>query len=158
MGRALGIDFGERRIGLAISDPTATLAQPLPALLRRKGRRPPVQSILDLVREHEIENVVVGLPLSLEAADTDWTREVRDFAARIAERSGLPVFLIDERMTSIAAERAVRSLGLPRAQRERKDRIDTAAAILILQAFLDRSRKGVEVERVPTTPPDDNAG
>lgn len=147
MGRALAIDFGERRIGLALSDPTATLAQPLPAMLRRRGKRPPVQAILDLMSEYDVERAVVGLPLALDGEDTDWTREVRDFAAKLARRAGIDVFLVDERMTSVAAERAVRSIGLPRGERERKDRIDTAAAMLILQAFLDRSRAGQEVER-----------
>lgn len=147
MGRALAIDYGERRVGLAISDPTATLAQPLPALVRRRGKRPPVQAILDTITRHDVDRVVVGLPLSLDGEDTEWTLEVRSFAARIAERGGLPVFLIDERMTSVAAERVVRSIGLPRGERERKERVDTAAAMLILQAYLDRVRAGHDVER-----------
>ncbi|HUF67372.1 MAG TPA: Holliday junction resolvase RuvX [Longimicrobiales bacterium] len=147
MGRTLAIDFGGRRIGLAISDPTATVAQPLPALVRRRGKRPPVKAILDVMSEYDVECAVVGLPLSLDGDDTEWTAGVREFAARLAERAGIDVFLIDERMTSVAAERTVRSLGLPRAQRERKDRIDTAAAMLILQAFLDRTRGGIEIER-----------
>ncbi|MCI0435442.1 MAG: Holliday junction resolvase RuvX [Gemmatimonadetes bacterium] len=138
MGRTLAIDFGERRIGLAISDPTGTIAQPLPALTRRRGKRPPVRAILDLVTAHEIERIVLGLPLSLEGEESDWSREVRAFGAMLANRAGVPAVYVDERMTSIAAERAVRALGLPRRERERKDRIDTAAAMLILQAWLDR--------------------
>jgi putative Holliday junction resolvase len=157
VGRTLAIDFGERRIGLAISDPTATLAQPLPALVRRRGKRPPIQAIVDLMVERQVDRVVVGLPLSLDAEDTDWTGQVRQFAGRLAERSGRDVFLIDERMTSVAAERAVRSLGLPRQQREQKDRVDTAAAMLILQAFLDRVRNGVEIERADSGPEGDSA-
>lgn len=157
MGRTLAIDFGERRIGLAISDPTATLAQPLPALVRRRGKRPPIQAILELMEAHDADRAVVGLPLSLEGEDTDWTIEVRDFAAKLARRSGNDVFLIDERMTSVAAERTVRSLGLPRERREQKERIDTAAAMLILQAFLDRIRNGVEVERTGSSAEGDDA-
>ena len=82
----------------------------------------------------------MGLPLTLEGGESDWTREVRAFGDRLAERAGLPVAWLDERMTSVRAERAVRSLGLPKRERERKDRIDAAAAVLILQAFLDRER------------------
>ncbi|MGH7574648.1 MAG: Holliday junction resolvase RuvX [Longimicrobiales bacterium] len=138
MARVLGIDPGERRIGLSLSDPSRTIAQPLPTLVRRPGKRPPVQAILDLARANDVSRVVIGLPLSLEGNETDWTQAVRAFGDAIARRSGLPVEFIDERLTSVAAERAVRALGLPRGERERKDRVDAAAAVLILQAYLDR--------------------
>jgi putative Holliday junction resolvase len=136
--RLLGIDFGERRIGLALSDPTGTIAQPLDAIVRRRGKRAPVQALLERIEANDVREIVVGLPLSLTGDDTEWTREVREFAAKLATRSGRPVHLVDERLTSVAAERAVRSLGLRRRERERKDRVDTAAAMLILQAHLDR--------------------
>lgn len=136
--RILGIDFGERRIGLALSDPTGTIAQPLDAIVRRRGKRAPVQALLERIEANDVREIVVGLPLSLTGDDTEWTREVREFAAKLATRSGRPVHLVDERLTSVAAERAVRSLGLRRRERERKDRVDTAAAMLILQSHLDR--------------------
>ncbi len=138
MPRVLGVDYGERRVGLAVSDPTGTIAQPLPTLTRRAGKRPPVQAIADLAREWQVEAVVVGLPLTLEGDESDWTRETRAFAERLAQRTGLPLHFVDERLTSVRAERAVRSLGLRRAEREDKTRVDAAAAVLILQAFLDR--------------------
>jgi putative Holliday junction resolvase len=136
--RFLGIDLGERRIGLALSDPTGTIAQPLDAIVRRRGKRVPMQSILERIQSNGVAEIVVGLPLSLAGDDTAWTLEVREFASRLADRSGLLVHLVDERMTSVAAERAVRSLGLPKHEREKKERVDTAAAMLILQAHLDR--------------------
>lgn len=142
MSRVLGIDYGERRIGLAVSDPTATIAQPLPTLVRRRGKRPPVARIARLAEEHAVEGAVIGLPLTLEGTESEWTREVRAFGDKLAERSGLPVHFLDERMTSVRAERAVRALGLSKRERERKGRVDAAAAVLILQAYLDR-RKGV---------------
>ncbi len=142
MPRVLGVDYGERRVGLAVSDPTGTIAQPLPTLTRRAGKRPPVQAIADLAREWQAEVLVVGLPLTLDGDESDWTRETRAFAERLADRTGLPLHFVDERMTSVRAERAVRSLGLRRAQREDKTRVDAAAAVLILQAFLDRSARG----------------
>lgn len=138
MPRILGIDYGERRIGLALSDPTATIAQPLPTLVRRRGKRPPVQAVADIVRSHDVAEVVIGLPLTLEGTENEWTAEVRAFGDALAERAGIPVNFIDERFTSVRAEQAVRSSGLRRTQREEKSRIDAAAAILILQAFLDR--------------------
>lgn len=84
---------------------------------------------------------MIGLPLSLGGHDTDWTREVRAFAATLAQRSGLPVHLVDERFTSARAERAVRSLGLSRRETHRKERIDAAAAVLILQSYLDSASR-----------------
>jgi putative Holliday junction resolvase len=138
MARILGVDYGLRRIGLAVSDPTATLAQPLPFLLRRRGKRPPVGTVVELVKEHGAEAVVVGLPLDSQGEEDAWTAEVRTFGDRVGERSGVPVHYIDERFTSAAAERAVRSLGLSKTERERKERVDTAAAVLILQSWLDR--------------------
>jgi len=137
VGRVLGIDFGERRVGLAISDPSATIAQPLPALTRRPGKRPPVEAVARVAEAHEATGIVIGLPLTLEGEESDWTRAVRAFGQRLAERTGLPVHYVDERLTSVRAERAVRSLGLPKRERERKERVDAAAAMLILQAFLD---------------------
>lgn len=141
MPRILAVDYGERRIGLALSDPTATIASPLPTLKRRKGKRPPVAPIARLVEENAVEEIVVGLPLTLEGDDSDWTREVREFANALADRTSLPVALRDERLTSVRAERAVRSLGLSKEKREEKTRVDAAAAVLILQAYLD-SRSG----------------
>lgn len=138
MPRILGVDYGERRVGLALSDPTATIAQPLPTLMRRRGKRPPVQAVADIAREHEVVMAVIGLPLTLEGSESEWTAEVRAFGNALAERAGIPVEFIDERFTSVRAEQAVRSSGLRKSQREEKSRIDAAAAILILQAFLDR--------------------
>jgi putative Holliday junction resolvase len=134
----LGIDYGERRVGLALSDPTATIATPLPTLVRRRGKRPPVQAVADIAREHEAAAIVIGLPLTPEGDESEWTTEVRAFGATLAERTGIPVRFLDERFTSARAERAVRALGLRKSQREEKARIDAAAATLILQAFLDR--------------------
>jgi putative Holliday junction resolvase len=142
VGRVLAVDYGERRIGLALSDPTRTIATPLPTLARRRGKRPPVAAILEIAGAHDVDQFVVGLPLSLEGTDTDWTREVRRFAEVLAHRAGRPVDLVDERLTSVAAERAVRSIGLPRRALHRKDRIDAAAALLILQSWLDRAARG----------------
>ncbi len=138
--RALGIDFGERRVGVAVSDPTGVIAQPLPTLRRRAGKHMPLRALEELAEEYGVQVIVVGLPLALSGDDTDWTRTVRDAAGKLEERSGLPVQLVDERFTSARAERAVRSLGLPKSKREEKDRVDAAAAVLILQSWLDTQR------------------
>jgi putative Holliday junction resolvase len=141
VARALAIDYGERRVGLALSDPSATIAQPLPTLIRRAGKRPPVSKILEIISSNDVDSIVVGLPLTLAGDDSDWTRSVRDFAATLEKRSGIKVDMLDERLTSVRAERAVRELGLKKSQREQKDRIDAAAAMILLQMYLDQKKK-----------------
>ncbi|HKJ93739.1 MAG TPA: Holliday junction resolvase RuvX, partial [Longimicrobiales bacterium] len=137
MPRVLGVDYGERRIGLALSDPSGMIAQPLTALLRRRGKRPPIAAIERVIQEHDVAELVVGLPLESDGGESDWTRETRAFADKLAQRTGLPLQLQDERMTSARAKRAVRGIGLRKKEREQKGRIDAAAAALILQAYLD---------------------
>ena len=139
--RVLGIDLGERRVGIAVSDPTGSIAQPLPTLRRRARKRMPLATLQDLAKEYEVQDIVVGLPLAPSGRDTEWTRTVREAASNLEKRSGVPVHLVDERFTSKAAERAVRGIGLPKNKREEKGRVDAAAAVLILQSWLDtRSR------------------
>jgi putative Holliday junction resolvase len=93
--RFLGIDLGERRIGLALSDPTGTIAQPLDAIVRRRGKRVPMQSILERIQSNGVAEIVVGLPLYLAGDDTAWTHEVRELASRQADRSGQLVHHVD---------------------------------------------------------------
>ena len=143
--RILGIDFGERRVGVALSDPTGTLASPLPTLRRRAGKRPPLAALEALVEEHEVVALVLGLPLTPQGEDSDWTRTVREVGEALARRTGLPLHFVDERFTSVQAERAVRGVGLPKGKREQKERIDAAAAVLILQSWLNR-RKEAELQ------------
>jgi len=135
--RVLGIDLGERRVGVAVSDPTGSIAQPLPTLRRRARKRMPLSTLQNLAEQYEIQEIVIGLPLAPSGGDTEWTRTVRETASKLEERSGLPVHLVDERFTSKAAERAVRRIGLPKKKREEKGRVDAAAAVLILQSWLD---------------------
>ena len=138
MVRVLGIDYGLRRIGLALSDPTGTIASPLETVMRRAGKRPPITKLETIARERDADHLVVGLPLSLDGSESEWCAEVRSVGERLAERLSLEVSFVDERMTSVRAERAVRASGLPKRKREDKRRIDAAAAQLILQAWLDQ--------------------
>lgn len=121
-----------------MSDPTGTVATPLQTLRRRAGKRPPLAELERLGREHDVEHLVLGLPLDLAGEETEWCAEVRSVGTKLRERLGVPVSYVDERMTSVRAERAVRSVGLSKQERERKERVDAAAAQLILQAWLDQ--------------------
>lgn len=140
MGRLAALDYGNRRIGVALSDPTGTIAYPLTTLSRRAGKRPPWPEITALLRDNEVGEVVIGLPLDLAGEEGEWAAEVRAFGAEVGRRTSLPVHWIDERLSSVAAERTVRRMGLKKGAREEKGRIDATAAALILEAFLARGR------------------
>ena len=133
----MGIDFGQKRIGIAVSDPTNTVATPLDTLVRRAGKRPPFRAMARLAEDHDVGTLVVGLPLSLDGTEGEWCAEVRAMGERLGEVLDTPVAWIDERMTSVRAERAVRGSGLSKRRREERSRVDAAAAQLILQAWLD---------------------
>jgi len=123
---------------MAVSDPTGTVATPLETLRRRAGKRPPLARMAEIGRELEAGHLVVGLPLGLDGQENEWCAEVRSMGEKLAGRLGVEVSFVDERLTSVRAERAVRSLGLSKKRREEKERVDAAAAQLILQAWLDR--------------------
>jgi putative Holliday junction resolvase len=97
----------------------------------------PLATLQNLAEQYEVQGIVMGLPLAPSGDDTEWTQAVREVAIKLEKRSGVPVHLVDERFTSKAAERAVRALGLPKKKREQKGRVDAAAAVLILQSWLD---------------------
>src|SRR5687768_15593312 len=138
--RTLAFDYGERRIGVAVSDPTRTIASPLTTLQRRAGKRPPWPEIARLVQEQEAAELVVGLPLDLAGEEGAWAAEVRGFGADLARRTGLAVHWMDERLSSVRAEQVVRGLGLKRGQRQEKERVDAAAAAVILEGWLALQR------------------
>lgn len=135
-GRLLAVDYGERRIGLAISDPSGTIASPAGVIVRRAGKRPPVAEIVRRAEALEARGFVVGLPLDGNGDETPRSAEARSVAAALAERTGLPVELIDERYTTAAALRAVREMG--GSTRGRKGDVDALAATVLLQHALAR--------------------
>jgi putative Holliday junction resolvase len=132
--RLLAIDYGERRIGLAVSDPTGLIASPAGFIQRRAGKRPPIAEIVRRAEALEAEGFVVGLPLDDTGEETERTVEVRRIAAELEKRTGLTARLVDERYTTAAALRAVREMG--GSTRDRKGDIDALAATLLLQHAL----------------------
>lgn len=137
MGRILGIDWGERRVGVALSDPLGITAQPL-AFLPGGNEGDLLDALARLVEEREVERVVVGVPLHMSGARGARARKTEAFMARLAKRLSVPVEGWDERLSTAAAERSLREMGLSGKKRRRK--LDVASAQLILQGYLDRQR------------------
>lgn len=136
MGRILGLDPGERRIGAALSDPTGTIASPHAVIDRRAedaGAR-----ILAICTEYDVTRIVVGLPVTLAGTEGRSAEMARDVAVMASRATGLPVDLHDERFTSTTAEVALREGGLRRE--ERREVRDKVAAAVLLQGYLDAVR------------------
>lgn len=138
-GRIFAVDWGEVRIGLAMSDELQLLASPLATLVRRPGKRFPMPRFLDLVAEHAPAGIVVGLPLTGEGTEGASALAAREMAGTIAARTSLPIVMLDERMTTARALAAVREQG--GSTRGRRDEIDALAASVLLQHFLDTRRR-----------------
>src|SRR6266513_4475129 len=138
-GRILAVDWGTRRIGLALSDETQTLAQPLTTLTRRPGKRFPMAPLLEQVAKHNVVAIIVGLPLDESGAEGDAAHAARSLADDIKRRVGeLEVTMWDERMTTARVLAAVREMG--GSTRGRKADLDAMAAALLLQNYLDAKR------------------
>ena len=133
-GRQLAVDYGDRRVGFAVSDPTGTIASPAGFLVRRPGRRPPIARIIARAVALEATGFVLGLPLDEQGEDTPRAREVRAIGEEIARRTGLPVRLVDERFTTAAAQRAIRDMN--GSTRGRRGDVDALAATILLQHAL----------------------
>jgi putative pre-16S rRNA nuclease len=134
LNRYLALDWGERRIGLAISDPSGMIASPAGHILRRAGKRPPIAEVLRRAEALGAQGFVAGLPLDESGGETDRSREVRAVGAALESRTGLPVVLVDERYTTAIALRTVRELG--GRTKDRAGDIDSLAATVLLQHAL----------------------
>lgn len=144
--RYLALDWGERRIGLAISDPTGTIASPAGFILRRAGKRPPIAEVIRRASALEAQGFVAGLPLDETGDETERSREVRAVSVALETRTGLRVILVDERYTTAIALRAVRELG--GRTRDRAGDVDSLAATVLLQHALRLAERSIdEVQR-----------
>ena len=139
-GRRLGVDVGTVRIGVAMSDPHGMLATPVATVPRGAGD---VQLVLAHALECEAIEVIVGLPLALSGNDSASTQDARDFARTLATATALPVRLVDERLSTVSAGRALRASG--RNAKNSRSVIDQVAAVIILQHALDFERSGAQV-------------
>jgi putative pre-16S rRNA nuclease len=134
--RVVGIDLGSKRIGVAVSDLTGTVASPLTVLQRSRSRRRDLARLAEIVAEEEAELVVIGLPISLSGMEGPAARAARDEAETLATLVGVPIEMFDERLTTVTAERALVEAGVRRPARRQV--VDKVAAAVLLQAFLDR--------------------
>jgi putative Holliday junction resolvase len=135
-GRLMALDVGERRIGIAISDPLQITAQPSETLQRGRSEAADIDKIMEIAEAQEVVAFVVGLPRRTSGDEGPEAAEVRRFASILADRSARDVHLADERYTTTIAEKALLEGGVSRAQRRTK--IDKIAASVILQGFLGR--------------------
>jgi len=137
-GRLLAVDWGDVRIGLALSDETQVLASPLETLVRRRGKRFPMPRFLELIARHAPVGLVVGLPLTPEGEEGASAVAARELAGALGRRTALPVALWDERMSTARALAAVREQG--GSTRGRREDVDALAASVVLQHFLESRR------------------
>ena len=157
MTRILGLDFGTRRVGAAVSDPGHTIATPLEVYERRNPRLDAAH-YRELVAENDVDRLVIGLPLHTGGGESESSAKARRWGNWLGEATGLPVVYFDERYTSVDAEDVLRSAGIK--LKNRKDKRDMLAARILLQNYLDAGCPAVENAPTslidgPTGDPDD---
>jgi putative Holliday junction resolvase len=133
----VALDYGRRRVGVAVTDPGRVLATPHSAIGAGIPPVEPADELLQLLRELEAREIVVGVPLNMDGSEGEMAREARRFAARLAERTGLQVHQRDERLSSVEADRMLAELDLPRRRRREKGSRDAMAAAVLLRDFLE---------------------
>ncbi len=133
MSRVLGIDYGEVRIGIALSDTTQTIANAKPYIDRKKKH--PIEEIKNIIHNNNIGLLIIGLPLNLKGKYSDKTREVKEFSKKLKKEISIPIKLWDERFSTVSAEMVLRDSNIK--SKKQRDKIDSLAAQIILQNYLD---------------------
>lgn len=136
--RRLGLDYGSRTVGVAVSDPLGYTAQPLETITRKEENklRRTLARIEELAKEYQIDEIVLGFPLNMDESEGERAQKTQEFRAMLERRTGLRVVLQDERLTTVAADEILQECGMPREKR--KSVIDQVAAGIILQEYMDR--------------------
>ncbi len=137
MARYLGIDYGERRIGIAISDPSLTIAQPF-TTITWQSKKDLMNKLREIVQEYDVERVVIGLPLTMGGRNSQKTVEVRNFVEKLTKIISVPIVFQDERLTTKQAYLTMRQGG--KKPSRNKEKVDQLAAQFILQSYLDREK------------------
>jgi putative Holliday junction resolvase len=150
-GRVMALDVGKVRVGVALTDGLGYTAQPL-LTLWRKTRGEDLRSLLRLIRKHEVVEIVVGNPLHLSGEVSPWAAKVHEFADELRKRTGLPVQLWDERLTSVAAHEILNAAEY--GQRDRKYVIDQVAAVIILSGWMEAREQAAALSKQQEKTPD----
>jgi putative Holliday junction resolvase len=137
--RSLGLDVGDKRIGVALSDPLGILASPL-MVLEREENRADLAAIVDLVKKHGAELIIVGLPQSMDGSMGAQAEKVMSFTDKLKEQSPVPVEFRDERLTTVVAKRMLEEAGVKKSAKNKRIEYDAAAAAIILQSYLNEAR------------------
>ncbi len=137
-GRILGLDFGSKTVGVAVSDPLGLTAQGVEIIRREQENklRRTLARIETLIAQYNVKHIVLGLPRNMNYSLGDRAEKTQEFKEKLERRTGLPVDLWDERLTTVAADRAMMEAGIRR--QHRKEYVDEIAAVFILQGYLDR--------------------
>ncbi|MCX6006654.1 MAG: Holliday junction resolvase RuvX [Chloroflexi bacterium] len=145
MHRAMGLDVGDKKIGVALSDPSQVLATPLKTIIR-VNEDGAIKEILGLARKHDISKIIVGLPYSLSGAIGKQAEKVLLFSKQIAQATDIEIIMQDERLTSVSANQKLREAG--KKGSKLKNEMDAAAATVILQAYLDEVKLNGEIAQL----------
>ena len=137
--RVLGLDYGRRRIGLALSDEGGELASPLSTHVRSRSEFKDLVALAGLFKQHEVERFVVGLPLHMDGSAGEMATEAEAFGRKLEAKTGRPIEFFDERLTSAEAERVLLEANLTRERR--RELRDSLSAVLILQGYLDQRNR-----------------
>ncbi|MBO7365049.1 MAG: Holliday junction resolvase RuvX [Lachnospiraceae bacterium] len=145
MGRILGLDYGSKTVGVAVTDPLRLTAGPVDTLCRKEENklRRTLAAIEAYVRQYEVDRIVLGFPLNMDGSMSERAEKTLLFRDMLVKRTGLPVILQNEQLTTVEADEVLREMGVPRA--ERKNYIDRIAAAVILKDYLGSERKRSDV-------------
>lgn len=136
--RIMGLDLGEKTIGVALSDPMGMIARGV-EVIKRKTMEEDVKYLFALLQEYEVEKIVLGLPLNMNNTEGPGAKMARDFGRKLTFETGVPVVFWDERLTTVAAEKILLEADMSRAKRKKV--IDKMAAVFILQNYLDKESR-----------------
>ena len=132
--RIMGIDFGDSRIGVALSDPLGIMASPLTIITRTEETRD-IEVIIDIIHQNEVGRIVMGLPISMDGTISKQAEKVKQFATKLGNKIDIPIEFQDERLSTVVAKNMMQKA----RKTDRKTRYDAAAAALILQSYLDNN-------------------
>lgn len=135
--RSLGLDIGDKRIGVALSDPDGILASPF-TIIERRDEKQDIEDIVHIIDQHQVKQIIVGLPRSMDGSIGKQAEKVMAFVEHLNKHTQVPVEFRDERLTTVSARRLIQAARTKKARRGAKD--DAVAAALILQGYLDETK------------------